>query len=92
MRLKNSVIRDYRLKLQDIGLIAILALHDIKFFSEYKLSQLVPTHGRTSLRSSIKRLEKYGYLERIIHHDEHGQISQCEWKLCHIPHYRHKYD
>lgn len=92
LRLHNAVVKDYRLKLQDIGLIAILQLHDVKFFSEYKLSQLVPTHGRTSLRSSIKRLEKFGYLERIHHHDDNGRLSQCEWKLCTIPHSRRKYE
>lgn len=91
MRLPNSVINDYRLKLQDIGLISVLILHDVKYFSEYKLSQLVPTHGRTSLRSSIKRLEQYGYLERIHHHDENGRLAECEWKLCPIPHKRTKY-
>lgn len=79
MNIPNIIINDTRLKLQDVGLLALLRYHDIKYFSEYKLIQLIPTHGRTSLRSALKRLEHCGYLSRIQHHDENGRLSQCEW-------------
>lgn len=89
MFLHNHIITDKRLKLQDIGLLAVLKYRNINFFSENGLTQLVPTHSRTSVRSSIKRLENFGYLSRIRIRDKSGKFSYCQWELNYLPHLKH---
>lgn len=89
MFLHNHIITDKRLKLQDIGLLAVLKYRNINFFSENGLTQLVPTHSRTSIRTSIKRLENFGYLSRIRIRDKSGKFSYCQWELNYLPHLKH---
>lgn len=89
MFLHNHIITDNRIKLQDIGLLAVLKYRNINFFSENGLTQLVPTHSRTSIRTSIKRLEDFGYLSRIRIRDKSGKFSYCQWELNYLPHLKH---
>ena len=59
-----AILHDKRLTLTDRGLmVCMLSLPDDWKFSESKLSSTFGI-GRSQLRSSLKRLETYGYLER----------------------------
>ena len=79
MIIDDSIINDDRLKLQDIGLlIKLIKLNPITM-SEYELSNIIPNHSRSSIRSSLNRLTKCGYISRLQHRDINGNFSYCEW-------------
>lgn len=64
-RIDNRVFQDKRLKQSDIGLYCfICSLPDTWEFSEKGL-QRASGFGITSIRSSLKRLEAAGYIDRM---------------------------
>lgn len=61
----ENITRDKELDLKSRGmLLTLLSLPDNWVFSEMGLVALLPTEGRDSVRNTLKKLEKLGYLKR----------------------------
>lgn len=76
----QSIMRDERLSLKDTGLLVrMLAFPDNWEFSENGLMQIFKNDGQSSIRTGLKHLEEYGYLERRRMRDSEGRILGWEW-------------
>lgn len=72
--INNTLYDDKRLKLDDIGLFDFLFhFPDDWTFREVDLANRTAS-GRTSLRTALKHLEKYGYVKRERVRNEKGQL------------------
>ena len=81
-----NIIRDENLSLKDIGLlVSMLSLPDDWEFNENGLETIYKNDGRTSIRTSLKNLEKYGYLKRVRTRGKDGRIKAVEWYLYETP-------
>ena len=61
----QSITTDTRLSLEDLGLLVkLLSLPDNWEFSEKELQKIFANDGLDSIRTSLKNLEKCGYLRR----------------------------
>ena len=82
----QAVIRDERLSLKDMGLLLrLLSFPDNWEFSENGLVAVFTHDGQAAVRSSLKRLEDFGYLVRKRCRDEHGKLTNCEWTIYDTP-------
>lgn len=82
----NSILMDSNLKLKDMGLlIKLLSLPDNWDFSEAGLVKIIKGDGRDSIRSSLKTLEKLGYLRRYRERDELGKLLNTVWEIFEEP-------
>lgn len=82
----QSILRDERLSLKDIGLLVrLLSLPDNWEFSEKGLDKICANDGLTSIRTSIKNLENCGYLKRSRVRKEDGRITGVEWIISDYP-------
>ncbi len=79
--INNTIYEDKRLKLGDIGLFDFLFhFPDDWTFREVDLANRTASK-RTSLRTSLKRLEKFGYVKRERERNEKGQLVSVNWIL-----------
>lgn len=79
--INNALYDDKRLKLDDIGLFDFLFhFPDDWTFREVDLANRTAS-GRTSLRTALKHLEKYGYVKRERVRNEKGQLVSVNWIL-----------
>ena len=79
--INNTLYDDKRLKLDDIGLFDFLFhFPDDWTFREVDLANRTAS-GRTSLRTALKHLEKYGYVKRERVRNEKGQLVSVNWIL-----------
>ena len=79
--INNAIYEDKRLKLGDIGLFDFLFhFPDDWTFREVDLAKRTASK-RTSLRTSLKRLEKFGYVKRERERNEKGQLVSVNWIL-----------
>ncbi len=79
--INNAIYEDKRLKLGDIGLFDFLFhFPDDWTFREVNLAKRTASK-RTSLRTSLKRLEKFGYVKRERERNEKGQLVSVNWIL-----------
>jgi hypothetical protein len=75
----NLAIDDERLSSKDLGiLIRLLRLPDNWNFTESGLIKIFKKDGKTSIRTCLKNLERFGYLERMMVR-ENGKIRDTEW-------------
>lgn len=82
----QAVIRDERLSLKDMGLLLrLLSFPDNWEFSENGLVAVFAHDGQAAVRSSLKRLEDFGYLVRKRCRDELGKLTNCEWTIYDTP-------
>ena len=73
--ISNNILRDNKLRMTDRGtLCTICSLPDGWNFSVAGLSAIVPD-GKSALSSSLKRLEKIGYLRRKTIHGKQGKFE-----------------
>ena len=87
-RIDNRVFQDKRLKQSDIGLYCfICSLPDTWEFSEKGL-QRASGFGITSIRSSLKRLEAAGYIDRMqqARRGKDGTFCPGVWTFYELPH------
>lgn len=76
----HDITLDENLSLKDFGLlIKLLSLPDDWEFSEKGLEKIFKKDGQTSIRTALKNLEKYGYLQRTRKRDENGRVIGIEW-------------
>lgn len=77
----QQLIRDSRLTWKARGIFAYLwSQADEWEFNEVEVARHAPD-GRGSLRTGLKELEKYGYLERERSRNNAGQVSSSKWTL-----------
>ena len=82
----NALVRNKGLKLRDVGLLVFaLSLPDDWKFSVSGLQALLPGVGRDSIRDSLRRIEKAGYLRRIKQRGSDGKITGEIWILSDEP-------
>lgn len=81
MVIPDSIFSDTRLSIADIGLLVFLIHKNPFFYSEKLLCRDLKQNGRTSIRSSISRLENFGYLSREIVRDINSKISSATWVI-----------
>lgn len=81
----NTIFRDKRLSLKARGLLCtMLSLPDCWEFSESGLQSIIPTDGRSSIRTALKQLEECGYLQRR-QLRENGKMAGWEWEIYDTP-------
>ena len=77
----QALVRDDRLSWKARGIFAYLwSQAEAWEFNEIEVSRHA-TDGRASLRSGLKELEKYGYLERNRERDDKGRVNTSIWYL-----------
>lgn len=82
----NSLLRDERLSLKDIGLLAyMLHLPDDWSFSISGLCTVFGNDGRDSISGSLKRIENAGYLKRERARDTGGKVGGAIWFVSDLP-------
>ena len=80
----NNILKNKQLSLKARGLlVTLLSLPDNWEFSENGLEEIF-NDGITTIRSSLKELEKNGYLKRNKLRNEKGQFN-CEWNIYETP-------
>ena len=81
----QSLIRDDRLALKDLGLLVrLLSLPDNWEFNERGLYSIFEQDGKASIRTGLKNLERLGYLKRVQKH-ENGRFTNIEWSIYDTP-------
>ena len=84
--LPNALLRDERLWLRDVGLLArMLSLPDDWSFSIAGLRAIIPGVGRDGLRDSLRRIEAAGYLRREKKRGKDGKIVGEIWTITDDP-------
>ena len=79
--INNTIYEDPRLKLADIGLFDFLYHFPEDWnFNEVDLAKRTSS-GRTALRTSLKHLEKFGYVKREWVRNSQGQLVGTNWIL-----------
>ena len=83
--ISNYHLRDKNLSLRTIGLLSlILSLPENWDYSQAGLAAICKD-GEDSIRSGLKELEKYGYLERERERDESGKMRGVIYKVYEVP-------
>jgi hypothetical protein len=83
--ISNYHLRDKNLSLKTIGLLSlILSLPDTWDYSQAGLASICKD-GEDSIRSGLKELEKYGYLERKRDRDYSGRMRGIIYHIYEIP-------
>ena len=83
--ISNYHLRDRNLSLKTIGLLSlILSLPEDWDYSQAGLAAICKD-GEDSIRSGLKELEKYGYLERERERDENGRMRGCIYHIYEVP-------
>lgn len=83
--ISNYHLRDKNLSLRTIGLLSlILSLPDSWDYSQAGLAAICKD-GEDSIRSGLKELEKYGYLERERERDENGRMRGVVYRVYEVP-------
>lgn len=83
--ISNYHLRDKNLSLKTIGLLSlILSLPDTWDYTQAGLAAIVKD-GEDSVRSGLKELEKFGYLERKRERDENGRMKGVIYHIYEAP-------
>lgn len=83
--ISNYHLRDKNLSLRTIGLLSlILSLPESWDYSQAGLAAIVKD-GEDSVRSGLKELEKFGYLERERERDENGRMKGVIYHIYETP-------
>lgn len=83
--ISNYHLRDKNLSLKTIGLLSlILSLPEDWDYTQAGLAAICKD-GEDSIRSGLKELEKYGYLERERERDENGRMRGTIYRIFEIP-------
>lgn len=83
--ISNYHLRDKNLSLKAIGLLSlILSLPDNWDYSQAGLAAICKD-GEDSIRSGLKELEKFGYLERERERDESGRVRGIIYRIFEVP-------
>jgi hypothetical protein len=81
----QRILMDKRLSIKDRGmLVTLLSLPDGWNFSVIGLSKILPD-GITTITTSLRSLEKHGYLKRTRIKDAHGRYTDVEWNPLNEP-------
>jgi len=82
----NSIYRDNRLNLRDIGLLTyLLHLPNDWDFSIKGLESIIPNDGRDGIAASLKRIENAGYLRREQMRNKGGTLGEVIWTISNAP-------
>lgn len=78
----NAALRDKRLSLRDIGLLAFMAsLPPDWEYSVTGLCAVLPIDGRDAIKKSLHRIEVAGFLSRETIRDSNGRFHESRWTL-----------
>ena len=84
--LPNSLLRDGRLSLRDVGLLCLmLSLPPEWQFSVRGLAAIIPNDGQSSVSAALKRIEAAGYLWRERRRDAGGKLGEVIWVVTDVP-------
>jgi len=78
VQIPNRWLRDNRLSLKSLGLLAQLTTHSIGWKVTIKTLATANNCGQEQIRTAITELEEYGYLERKQQRSE-GRFSEAIW-------------
>ena len=81
MIIDDSILSDERLNLTDLGLLVYLIHLSPTYYSEKTLFNSLKLNGHTSIRNSLKRLTKYGYIERETVRSLSNKFVASRWEL-----------
>lgn len=82
----NTILRDERLALQDIGLLCfMLSLPEEWSFSLKGLVAILPHNGEGGIRASLKRIKEAGYLRMERQRDKLGKVGPVIWYVSDLP-------
>lgn len=83
--ISSNILRDKNLSIRDRGLLCtLLSLPDNWEFSILGLTKILPD-GKDTIRTSLQRLEKLGYLKRIQVKDSTGKFAGYDYQLYETP-------
>ena len=83
--ISSNILRDENLSIRDRGLLCTLfSLPDNWEFSIKGLTKILPD-GKDTIRASLQRLEKLGYLKRVQVKDSIGRFSGYDYQLSETP-------
>lgn len=84
--LPNSLLRDPRLRLRDVGLLCyMLSLPEDWDFSVHGMKTVLTQDGETMVKTSLKNLEQCGYLRRRYERTGQGVFRKFYWDITDIP-------
>lgn len=83
--ISSNILRDENLSIRDRGLLCtLLSLPDNWEFSIVGLTKILPD-GKDTIRASLQRLEKLGYLKRVQAKDSAGKFTGYDYQLSETP-------
>ena len=83
--ISSNILRDENLSIRDRGLLCtLLSLPDNWEFSIIGLTKILPD-GKDTIRASLQRLEKLGYLKRVQAKDSAGKFTGYDYQLSDTP-------
>ncbi len=81
----NSIFMDKRLSLKGVGMLCkLLSLPPNWEFSEVGLTKIMKD-GKDSVKSALKELETFGYLQRERVRDENGKLRGSIYHVYEVP-------
>lgn len=81
----NNVVRDNRISLKAKGLMVMLmSLPDGWEFSVLGLAAICK-EGKDAIRGGVYELERAGYLRRVKHRNDKGQLDGSDWVITNTP-------
>lgn len=81
----SNIFRDENLSIRDRGLLCtLLSLPDNWEFSIIGLTKILPD-GKDTIRASLQKLEKLGYLKRVQAKDSAGKFTGYDYQLSETP-------
>lgn len=84
--LPNESIRDDRLSLRDVGLLAfMLSMPDEWKFSVAGLNTILPNDGKAKIEASVKSLQKTRYLSITRERTKRGKLGAVVWVVSDSP-------
>ena len=84
--LPNELIRDDRLSLRDVGLLAfMLSMPDEWKFSVAGLNTILPNDGKARIEASVKSLQNASYLSISRERSKRGKLGAVVWVVSDSP-------
>ena len=75
-QIRNALFRDPRLSFRDKGVFGLISTHrDGYGVTAESIASLSPTDGVTAVKTSLRNLEKYGYLQRTRERNANGTLG-----------------
>lgn len=85
-QIRNALFRDSRLAFRDKGIFGLISTHrDGYGVSAESIAACSPTDGVTAVKTSLRKLEQYGYLQRTRHRNPDGTLGSAVYFITDQP-------